>query len=63
MAGTLLHEIIRLSSGTNYDLTDEAIAQKLGVYNQLIFNKAGTLVDDSAISKKLATDCFPTGGN
>ena len=53
MAGTLLHEILHISSNGNYALTDQQIANMLGVKI--------TKADDSNISKKLATDCFPTG--
>ena len=63
MAGTLLHEIIHLSSSLNNDLTDVQVATMLGVQNQLTYNANGSLKDDSAISKKLAADCFPTGGS
>jgi hypothetical protein len=49
VSGTLLHEIIHFS---NYSLSDQQIANKLGVKI--------TAQDDSAISLKLATDCFPT---
>lgn len=53
MAGTLLHEILHLSSNANYALSDAQMASMLGV--------TITKTDDSNISKKLATDCFPTG--
>jgi RHS repeat-associated protein len=53
MAGTLLHEILHVSNAQNYGLTDQQIAAKLGV--------TITPTNDSAISLKLATDCFPTG--
>jgi hypothetical protein len=62
MSGTLLHEILHLSSNGNYRLTDLQIATRLGVQNQLKFDSHGNVTDDSAISKKLATDCFPTNG-
>jgi RHS repeat-associated protein len=52
--GTLLHEIIHVSSAQNFSLTDQQIADKLGVRI--------TANDDSAISLKLASDCFGGGG-
>lgn len=58
IAGTLLHEITHLSSNANYAPGDVAIATMIGVQNQLKYNADGSLADDSAISTKLATDCF-----
>ena len=62
MAGALLHEILHISSNANFSLNDVQIATMLGVKNQVKFNAVGQLTDDSAISKKLANDCFPTIG-
>jgi RHS repeat-associated protein len=51
MLGTLLHEIIHLSSQANYALSDTQIQKMLG----LTQNASNT----SNISMKLAADCFP----
>jgi hypothetical protein len=51
MMGTLLHEVIHFA---NFSLSDSQIAKTLGVVI--------TPQNDSAISLKLATDCFPGGG-